>query len=125
MLVDTDVLIWYLRGHEKAAIFLDSLREPKLSAITWMELVQGCRNRLELERLKKDLSRRQAVILQVSEAISERAMTLVEMHFLGDGLQLADALIASTAIEHALTLNSANCKHFRPIQGLLLQAFEP
>lgn len=77
MLVDTDVLIWYLRGNEKATIFLDSLRELKLSAITWMELVQGCRNRLELERLKKDLSRRQAVILQFSEAISERAMTLV------------------------------------------------
>ncbi len=42
MLVDTDVLIWYLRGHEKAARFLDSLRELTLSAVTWMELVQGC-----------------------------------------------------------------------------------
>jgi predicted nucleic acid-binding protein len=45
MLVDTDVLIWYLRGHEKAARFLEGLRELKLSAVTWMELVQGCRNR--------------------------------------------------------------------------------
>lgn len=125
MLIDTDVLIWYLRGHEKAASFLDSLQVLKLSAITWMELVQGCRNRLELERLKKDLSRRQVVILQVSDAISERATALVETHFLGDGLQLADALIASTAIEHSLTLSSANYKHFRPIQGLDLQSFEP
>ena len=41
MLVDTDVLIWYLRGHEEAARFLDSLQELKLSAVTWMELVQG------------------------------------------------------------------------------------
>jgi len=125
MLIDTDVLIWYLRGHERAARFLDNLRELKLSAVTWMELVQGCRNRQELERLKKDFSRRQAVILPVSEAISERAMALVETHFLGDGLLLADALIASTAIEHSLTLSSANSKHFRPIQGLTLQAFEP
>ncbi|MDP2833927.1 MAG: type II toxin-antitoxin system VapC family toxin [Pseudomonadota bacterium] len=125
MLVDTDVLIWYLRGHEKAARFLESLQELKLSAITWMELVQGCRNRQELERLKKDFSRRQVVILPVSEAISERAIALVETHFLGDGLLLADALIASTAIEHTLTLSSANSKHFRPIQGLVLQAFEP
>jgi hypothetical protein len=37
MLVDTDVLIWYLRGNEKAARFLESLRELKLSAVTWME----------------------------------------------------------------------------------------
>lgn len=65
------------------------------------------------------------MILPVSESISERAMALVEAHFLGDGLLLADALIASTAIEHTLTLSSANSKHFRPIQGLVLQAFEP
>ena len=90
-----------------------------------MELVQGCRNRQELERLKKDMNRRHAVILPVSETISERAMALVEIHFLGDGLLLADALIASTALEHSLTLSSANSKHFRPIQGLKLLAFEP
>jgi hypothetical protein len=117
MLVDTDVLIWYLRGHDEAARFLDTLQELKISAVTWMELVQGCRNRMELARLKKDLNRRHAVILPISETISERAMVLVETHFLGDGLLLADALIASTAIEHALTLSSANSKHFRPIQG--------
>lgn len=125
MLVDTDVLIWYLRGHDEAARFLDNLQELKISAVTWMELVQGCRNRMELERLKKDLNRRHAVTLPISETISERAMVLVETHFLGDGLLLADALIASTAIEHALTLSSANSKHFRPIQGLVLLAFEP
>jgi predicted nucleic acid-binding protein len=90
-----------------------------------MELLQGCRNRQELERLRKDFSRRQAVILPVTEAISERAMALVEAHCLGDGLLLADALIASTAIEYSLTLSTANIKHFRSIQGLVLQAFEP
>ena len=90
-----------------------------------MELVQGCRNRQELERLNKDLSRRQALTLPVSEAISNRATSLMETHFLGDGLMLADALIAATAIEYKLTLCSANAKHFRPIQGLALQTFEP
>ncbi len=125
MLVDSDVLIWYLRGHEAAARFLDSLPQLRLSAVTYMELVQGCRNQQELERLKKDLSQRQAAILPVSETISERAMALMEFHFLGDGLLLGDALIAATVIEHALTLSSANSKHFRPIQGLVLQAFEP
>ena len=37
MLVDTDVLIWYLRGHQGAAQFLDGLAELALSA-TYMEL---------------------------------------------------------------------------------------
>jgi len=125
MLVDTDVLIWYLRGHEGAAKFLDSLTELRFSAVTWMELVQGCRNRQELDRLKKDVSRRQATVLPITEAISNRAMKLVEVHFLGDGLLLADALIAATAIEHSISLASANSKHFRPIQGLEVQAFVP
>jgi len=125
MLIDTDVLIWYLRGHAGAAQFLDELPELRLSAVTYMELVQGCRNRQELARLKKDLNRRVAAILPVSEAISNRAAALVETHFLGDGLMLADALIAATAIEHKLALCSANAKHFRPVQGLELQTFEP
>lgn len=124
MLVDTDVLIWYLRGHEGAARFLDSLPAVELSAVTYMELVQGCRNRQELLRLRQDLSRRQALVLPVSEAISNRAAALVETHALADGLMLADALIAATAIERDLTLASGNVKHFRPIQGLTLQTFE-
>lgn len=124
MLVDTDVLIWYLRGHEQAARFLDGLQALRLSAVTHMELVQGCRNRQELARLKKDLGRREALVLPISEAISNRAAALVEVHALSDGLMLADALIAATAIENGLSLVSANVKHFRPIQGLELVAFE-
>jgi hypothetical protein len=34
MLLDTDVLIWYLRGHDEAARFMDSLPKLRLSAIT-------------------------------------------------------------------------------------------
>lgn len=71
------------------------------------------------------MSRRQAAILPLSKAISDLAVALVEAHSLGDGLLLADALIAATAIEHSLTLSSANIKHFRPIQRLALQAFDP
>jgi predicted nucleic acid-binding protein len=41
MLVDTDVLIWYLRGHEEAARFLDSLPTLRLSAVTYMELLRA------------------------------------------------------------------------------------
>lgn len=125
MLVDTDVLIWYLRGQEKAAQFLNALPALTLSAVNYMELVQGCRSKDELARLKKDLAARKARVLPITEAISARASALVEMHFLGDGLQMADALIAATAIEHGLILATANTKHFAPIGGLTLQAFAP
>ena len=45
MLVDSDVLIWYLRGLPKATLFLDALPAIRLSAISYMELVQGLRNK--------------------------------------------------------------------------------
>ncbi|MEL6761822.1 MAG: PIN domain-containing protein, partial [Myxococcota bacterium] len=48
MLVDTDVLIWYMRGNPKAARALESLPDRALSAVTYMELVEGLRNKAEL-----------------------------------------------------------------------------
>lgn len=125
MLVDSDVLIWYLRGHSKASRFLAGLPILTLSAVSYMELVQGCRSAEELTRLRKDFTARDAQVLPITEAISGRAVALVEAHFLGGGLRMADALIAATAIEHRLPLASANVKHFSPITGLALETFEP
>ena len=72
MLVDSDVLIWYLRGRPKAAQFLDALPTLQLSAVSYIELVQGMRNKRELELLKADLDQRRATLLPITEAISAR-----------------------------------------------------
>ena len=125
MLVDSDVLIWYLRGRRKAAQFLDALPTLQLSAVSYIELVQGMRNKRELELLKADLDQRRATILPITEAISARAVTLVESHFHSHALQLADALIAATAIEHGLSLATANDKHYRVVTNLQLEVFRP
>ena len=125
MLVDSDVLIWYLRGLPKAAQFLHALPALQLSAVSYIELVQGMRNKRELETLKADLDQRRAILLPITEAISVRAVTLVENHFHSHALQLADALIAATAIEHGLSLATANDKHYRVITNLHLEVFRP
>jgi predicted nucleic acid-binding protein len=44
-LVDTDVLIDYLRNVEGAADYLDSIGEWTYSVITAMELITKCRSR--------------------------------------------------------------------------------
>jgi hypothetical protein len=62
-------------------------------------------------------------LLPVTEPISYRAVQLIESHTLGDGLQLGDALIAATALEHDETLITGNIRHFRPIHGLKLKTF--
>ena len=124
MLIDSDVLVWLTRGHPGAAARL--VREPvwHISAVTYIELAQGCRNQAELERLKQGLSARDTRIMPVNEAISERAMRLIDLHALGDGLQLGDALIAATALEHGLPLLTANIKHFKSIDGLRIERFD-
>ena len=83
------------------------------------------RNKRELELLKADLDQRRATILPITEAISARAVTLVESHFHSHALQLADALIAATALEHGLSLATANDKHYRVVTNLQLDVFRP
>ncbi len=48
MLVDTDVLIWHLRGYAQATRHLDQLGSLKLSAVSYLEVLQGVRNKAEL-----------------------------------------------------------------------------
>lgn len=41
MLVDTDVLIWHLRGYPRATRRLDEFSALTLSAVSYLELLQG------------------------------------------------------------------------------------
>jgi len=124
-LIDTDVLIWYLRGHVAAGVLLDGLATPVLSAVSYVELVQGCRNKQELTVLQQDLSARKARTLPIDDSISHRAIALIEAHALSSGLQLADALIAATGLHHDLPLVTANTRHFATLDGLHVEPFSP
>lgn len=125
MLVDTDVLIWHLRGHPKAAQQLDRLTKLTISAVTWLELLQGFRNQAELLAVRKSLEMRRAERLPLTPAITERAVALMEALALSHGLQMGDALIAATALEHQFGVLTGNAKHFSPIVGLRVERFEP
>ena len=59
MLIDSDVLVWLTRGHVGAARRLHALEAWRISAVTYIELAQGCRDKADLARLKKGLAARQ------------------------------------------------------------------
>lgn len=125
MLVDTDVLIWNLRGNTRAADLLDRERGFSVSAVTWMELAQGALEGAELGALRRAIRFWRADIIHIDEAISARASYLVEEYSLAHALQLADALIAATALERGLELLTANTRHYRCIPSLELRTFRP
>jgi predicted nucleic acid-binding protein len=125
MLIDTDVLIWFMRGNPRAADALDRLDEFSISAVTYMELVQGMRNKRELQAMRQTLSQWQCPILPIDGAISNQAMFYVEQHFHKSSLRLADALIGATAIIHGLPLLTANVRHYKMLSELTLRQFKP
>jgi len=123
MLVDTDVLIWHLRGYPQATRRLDQMERLTLSAVTYLEVLQGMRNKAELAAIQKMLERRKAILLPLTEAVTLRATALMESLTLSHGLQMGDALIAATALDHRLPLLTGNVKHFAAIEHLLIEGF--
>lgn len=125
VLIDSDVLVWLTRGHVGAAQRLHALEAWRISAVTYIELAQGCRDKAELVRLKKGLAARKTDIAPITPAISRRAAELIDTLALSHGMRLADALIGATAIELQATLITANVKHFSAVEGLNVEAFLP
>jgi len=112
MIVDSDVLIWASRGNEKAVRLLDKQEEFSISAVTYMELLQGMRNKTELTAFKKALQIWSVKVIPINETISYHAMFFVERYCLSHSLFLADALIAATAEHCGETLLTGNAKHY-------------
>jgi predicted nucleic acid-binding protein len=125
VLVDTDVLIWYLRGNEKAAKIISANAPFSISVITYMELLQGLRDKKELRTLQKFLKQWSIKIIQISENISTHAMFFVEDYYLSHSMELADAIIAATALEYHEKLLTANDKHYCFIPNIQIDIFRP
>ena len=125
MVIDTDVLIWYLRGNEKAYKVIENATNFSISVITYMELVQGMRNKKELNNPRKALHGWSTKILNISEEISAKAMFSVEQHFLCHSMQLANALIGATAIAHGLPILTGNDKYYKVMKNIQIKKFRP
>ena len=125
MIVDTDVLIWVLRGHAKAARAVDLAPARALSVVTYMELLQGARDKNELRTIKAYLADLRFRLLPLTENIGHRASIYMEEYTLAAAVSMADALLAATAVENAETLLTANHKHYKPIKDLQLKIFKP
>jgi len=125
MMIDTDVLIWYMRGNNNAYKAITSNIPFKISLINYLELVQGMRNKNELKALQKQLMLWSTEIIQINEGISANAMFLVENYCLSHSMETGDAIIAATALKNNEVLLTANSKHYSFIPNIQIQKFKP
>ena len=125
MIYDTDILIWVQRGSEKAAKLIEKDGNRYLSIQSYMELLQGAKNKSDHKYVKDFICEFEFSILPLTENIGHRALIYVEEYALSSNMRAGDAIIAATAVENNLPLVSSNVKHFKVVKELQLQAFKP
>ena len=116
ILVDTDVLVDFLRGNEKALSFMKNhAEEIILSSIVVAELYAGIRTNEE-DKLDRLISLFPVIPL-TSEIARYGGFFKRDFHK-SHGIGLADALIAATAESQGATLKTLNTKHYPMLKGL-------
>ncbi len=121
ILIDTDILIDAARNVNEALKCLQQVDQQfsaAVSSVTQMELIIGCRDKNELRSLEHFLERFH--VISVSEQISDTAIDLLKQYRLSHGLQIADSLIAATAIVTDIQLISKNQRDYKFIEALHL-----
>ena len=125
MIFDSDVMIWAFRGNRCALKAIDDADTRSISSVTYMELLQGVRNKVEMREMKRFLSKLSFSTLPITANISSRAVAIMEETALKSDLGVCDALIFATACETGETLMSGNKKHFKEVALLNAVEFKP
>jgi hypothetical protein len=118
ILLDTDVMIDLLRRYPSAVAWLESLgdEEIQLPGFVVMELLQGCRNKAEQDKLEKELQS-YAVTWPSLDTCNEARSVFAGAH-LSHGLGLLDALIGQTAVALQVPPYTFNGKHYAAVPHL-------
>lgn len=116
-LLDSDILIEYLRNRPQALDYVDALEGDLLiSVITVAELIAGARN--QLERHKIELLFSGLTIVPIDYAIARQGGLLRQQYGQSHGTGIDDALIAATTVQHNAQLVTFNRRHFPMINNL-------
>jgi predicted nucleic acid-binding protein len=119
LLIDTDVVIDYLRGRVEAVAYVEALTEPVLmSVITQAELFAGVREGSERSQLETFVSVFELV--DVDPEIARVGGLLRRDYGKSHNVGLPDALIAATARTRGATLMTLNSKHFPMLDDVVI-----
>jgi predicted nucleic acid-binding protein len=112
-LLDSDVIIWHLRGRKEVTEVLRDLQRfglPACSALSVLEIQLGVKRE---EEEKTDRFLKCLRIFDVDMEIASKAAQFIrECKARGVTLDLPDSVIAATCILHELILVTYNKKHY-------------
>jgi predicted nucleic acid-binding protein len=118
-LLDSDIIIWHLRGRREITEMLKDLQRsglPGCSAISVLEVQLGVKTKDEEEKTNRFLE--SLKVFDVNMDIAKIASKLIrEYKAKGVTMDIPDSIIASTCILHDLILVTYNKKHY-PISEL-------
>jgi predicted nucleic acid-binding protein len=122
---DTNIFIEIYRQNLAVRLELEKIGDSNIvvSDITRAELFYGAINKIELQKIRDDMSC--IISLPIKPGISQIAVDLVEQYCLSHKLDIEDALIAATAIYHDMEFFTLNLKDFRFLPDIKLYHFKP
>ena len=116
ILLDTDVVVDFLRGYDKAVTYLKSHSSKiVLSSIVVAELYAGVRDD---ERKKLDEFVSLFSVFPITAEIAKAGGLLKRDYYRSHGVGLANALMAATAVAQNVEIKTLNTKHYPMLKGL-------
>lgn len=111
ILVDTDIVIDFLRGDKQAVVYFKAeAGSICFSVITVAEIFTGIRNRQE----EAEVERLFAIfpVIAATTEIAREAGRLVRQYRLSHSVEIPDAFIAATCLASGCVLHTLNTRHY-------------
>jgi predicted nucleic acid-binding protein len=118
MIVDTNIIIDFLKGHKHAIEFITTHTPVYISVVVVSELFSGVNNKREMKEIREFLSF--VEVVDVTEEIARKAGLLRQKYFKSHGIEIPDALIAATANHLKVPVASLDKKHFSVLTNELV-----
>jgi len=117
-IVDTNIVIWVLRGRQEYVDILQKLKYTQPLSISVITIAEVYKNMYPEEVLRTEGVLGDFEIWNVTSIIAKQSgMYWNQYHKRFGSLHLLDCIIAATAREHDLTLLTLNTRHF-PMQDI-------
>lgn len=114
VLLDTNILVDLLNGHEQARTYLRSLKQLNISTITVYEVLAGCFGARSSQLKTAEILINNCNVIPVSLSVAKRASDYQRRR--NQKRKMADFLIEATAKEQYLVLATRNPKDFNHVE---------